>query len=121
MPGAPISRLRWGRPWQPGRGCPCLAFLSVIPADSLLEKQVLFLEWGRDSGGSVFGEEFFWVVGSSGFEDAEDGVQQFACDGDQGLEFCLLPCLQPVVEVLHPRVEAGRRQCRHVEGAAQMT
>jgi hypothetical protein len=30
-------------------------------------------------------EEFFSVVWGIGFEDAEDGVQQFSCDGHQGL------------------------------------
>jgi hypothetical protein len=51
------------------------------------------------------------------FEDSEDGVEQFASERDDGLEFSLVSGLEQFIEGLHV-VAAGSREGGHIEGAS---
>ena len=50
---------------------------------------------------------------------AENGVQQFAHNRDQGLAFALALSEQVLIEGPQSGVEAGSHQGRHEQGAAQ--
>jgi len=50
--------------------------------------------------GDEGGEEFAAVVWVMGFEDSVDGVEQFACDGDEGLHLGFVARHQVLVEGL---------------------
>ena len=45
-------------------------------------------------------KEFIAIVRGSGLEDAVDGVKQFAGDGDESLQFGLVPNLKSFVKSL---------------------
>lgn len=66
------------------------------------------------------GEEFVSVVGGEAAEDPVDGVEQLACDRDEGLEFGFVAALQELVEGLHVGIAPHGHQGGHVEGSAQM-
>ena len=55
------------------------------------------------------------------FEDAVDGVEQFAGDGDEGLHFGFVAGDQVLIEGFDVGVLLGRDQCGHVEDAAQVS
>src|SRR5260370_41515639 len=65
-------------------------------------------------------EELCSVIGSSGFEHAEDRVEEFSCDCHEGLELGLVTRLKLVIEVSEVRVEASSAESRHVEGVSEM-
>src|SRR5260370_39815448 len=64
-------------------------------------------------------EELCSVIGSSGFEHAEDRVEELSCDCHEGLELGLVTRLKLVIEVSGVRVEASSAESRHVEGVSE--
>ena len=66
------------------------------------------------------GEEFCSAIAAAGFEDAEDGVQEFASDGDERLEFSFMSRLEQFIEGPHVRVVTCADQGRDVERAPQL-
>ena len=52
-------------------------------------------------------EELCSVIGGSGLEHAEDGVQQFSGDGHECLEFGFVAGLELLVEGFQVRIEVG--------------
>jgi len=53
-------------------------------------------------------------------EHAEDGVQHFAGDRDEGLQLGFVACQQGLVESAQMRIMADRNQSGHVKGATQI-
>ena len=60
------------------------------------------------------------VVSLVVFPHAEDGVQELAHDGDQGLEFFFAPVEQMVIEGAQMRIVLHGDQGGHIESAAQV-
>src|SRR5260370_7147267 len=77
---------------------------------------------GRDifSSWQEVWEETSSAIRGVGFEDAEDGVEQFAGDRHEGLELGFVASLKGLVEGLEVRVEANGDEGRHIEGASEM-
>src|SRR5260370_3351383 len=77
---------------------------------------------GRDifSSWQEVWEETSSAIRGVGFEDAEDGVEQFAGDRHEGLELGFVASLKGLVEGLEVRVEANGDEGRHIESASEM-
>ena len=105
-----ISRMTWQR---------VDSLLVVKRRSDLNSCHLLEGERGCRKGGEGVG--FGAVEGLLVFEHAEDGVQEFAHGGDQGLEFGFTAPQQVVVESAQVGLTTNGHQGGHVEGAAQVS
>ncbi len=65
-------------------------------------------------------KQFSSIVGRSCFEDSVDGVEHFAGNGHERLQFGFVARLKSIVEGSHVRVPSHCCQSRHIECAAQV-